>query len=154
MFYVSSKKEPYYYRIQRIKKGNTSKGEPYTFIEITHKDKRDGDKWKNASLTIWEDVRANEGDKIAIYSVSGFNYSERESGFKKFISVEAVVNRFDIKKAEDGDSKPQGGSAQQKPPQTPAPAPAQTNTAPVQQNTSKSALIEDDDGGDWSDIPF
>lgn len=154
MFYVSTKKEPYFYKIQRIKKGTTSKGEPYTFIDVCSKDKRDGDKYKNASITIWEDVRAKEGDKIAIHSVSGFNYSESESGFKKYIRVEATVDRFTIKEAEQSDSdKEQAKKSSPKPTQTQG---QRTETPPVQKQTtsSRTALLDDDDSGNWGDLPF
>lgn len=153
MFYVSTKKEPFFYKIQRIKKGTTSKGEPYTFIDICSKDKRDGDKYKNASITIWEDVRAEEGDKIAIHSVSGFNYSESESGFKRYIRVEATVDRFTIKEAEQSDSNKEQAKK-------PSPKPTQTHeqkeTPPVQKQTtsSRAALLDDDDSGDWDGLPF
>lgn len=165
MFYISTKKEPYFYRAQRVKRGTTKNGDAYTFIDIACKDKKDGDKYKNASLSIWADVDIAEGDKIAILSVSGVNYSESESGFKKYIRLDITVTRYEVEKAtteerEEREKKKSektsingGKAADKKPPKQPQIP--QNNT--VDESSNKSKVPTDDTlygGSDNWDIPF
>ena len=140
MVYLSQKEKPYWYKARRVFKGSTSKGEPYTFISISHKDKQDNDQYKNATLYVWDDVDIDEGDSVAIYAVSGVNYKVKEDGFKKYIDMQISATRIKVKPADEAKApvEPKQGKANK-------PAP--------QQSASKVETDSELYGGD-DDLPF
>lgn len=144
MFYTSNKEKPYFYRAQRVKKGVTAKGDHYTFISISHKDKQDSDKWKNATLYVWDDVDIKEGDSVAFYNITGVNYKETESGFKKYIDLAISTSKVKVKSA---DEKPAAKSENTNN-NTASPA----NTAPSYSSAVQNSDFEE--VGDEDDLPF
>ena len=142
MFYASKQDKPYFYKAQRIKKGTTAKGDHYTFVSISHKDKQDGDKWKNATIYIWDDVDVKEGDSIAFFNVTGVNYRETENGFKKYIDLVISTSKVKVKEATEKSAEKSNNTASQSRTTTPEP----TQSAPV----NEPQYVEVNDG----DLPF
>lgn len=148
MFYVSTKEKPYFYKARRVKKGTSSKGEPYTFVSISTKDKFDGDKWKDATLYVWKDIDIKEGDSIAFYNISGVNFKETESGFKKFSEIAISTEQVKVKSAEASDEP-----AKKK--DTPKEAPkAAEPEAPQFSPATNNSGFEELYGGSDDDLPF
>ena len=101
MFLVSSKKKAYYYKANRVKKGTSSKGDPFTFVGISTKEKGEETRYANATLVIWQDVDIKEGDKIAFYDVTGVNFKTTETATKTFYDLSISATKVKVKEASE-----------------------------------------------------
>lgn len=142
MFYQSQDKKPYYYKAKRVHKGTSAKGDAYTFVGITHKDKKD-DQYKNATLVVWQDLDIKEGDYIAFYDITGVNYTVRETTTNTYIDLSIAVEKVKVKSADEEPAKKTAKKTE-----------AKAQSAPVQEPTARTFEEPLFGGEDDEGLPF
>lgn len=130
MFYVSSKEKTYWYKAQRVKKGTTAKGDAYTFVGISAKEKGEEKKYTNATLTIWDDVDIKEGDSICFFDITGVTYKQNETAVKTYVDMTVVTTKVKVKEASEKPAE--------------KPAPKEEKPTPVPQEEPLYGGVDDD----------
>lgn len=107
MFSVSNEEKQFYYKVQQVNVGTTSKGKPFTFISISNR-KKDSNKYENAKLMYWDKAEIKKDDFVAFFNVAGVEqYSFSPSGtLKTYTGINIGTTKIMVKPPKEKDEKP------------------------------------------------
>ncbi len=107
MFSVSNEERQFYYKVQQVNVGTTSKGKPFTFISISNR-KKDSNEYENAKLMYWDEAEVKKDDFVAFFNVSGVEqYSFSPSGsIKTYTGVNISTTKITVKPPKEDKEEP------------------------------------------------